>query len=118
MDEFIRLQTKIEKWAADRGIFDQATPTDQALKTLEEAGELIAATAGDHRDEIGDAIGDIMVTLIIQASMQRMDVLECLQDAYEIIRKRTGRMQGGKFIKDYNPGLDQALNEGDGVYRP
>jgi len=34
------LETKIEEWAEDKGILSKATPTTQALKTLEECNEL------------------------------------------------------------------------------
>ena len=72
----------------------------QAEKTHEEVLELMAAIDEDDRDEIKDAIGDIMVTLIIQAKMQGMTIEECLNAAYDVISKRTGRMVNGQFLKD------------------
>jgi len=47
-----------------------------------------------------DAIGDITVTLIIQAEMQGLDFQDCLQAAYDVISKRTGKMIDGQFVKD------------------
>ena len=67
MDFYFKLQTDIEKWAEEKGILDKATPMAQALKTLEETTELCTAINNNDRPEIIDAIGDIMVTLIIQA---------------------------------------------------
>jgi hypothetical protein len=32
--------------------------------------------------------------------MQGMDLEECLQGAYDVISKRTGKMINGQFIKD------------------
>ena len=45
-------------------------------------------------------MGDIMVTLIIQAKMQGLSLEECLESAYNVITKRTGRMINGQFVKD------------------
>ena len=41
-----------------------------------------------------------MVTLIIQAKMQDLSLEECLESAYNVITKRTGRMINGQFVKD------------------
>jgi NTP pyrophosphatase (non-canonical NTP hydrolase) len=62
--------------------------------------ELISAIDEDNREEIKDAIGDIVVTLIIQAKMQGMTIEECLNAAYDVISKRTGKMINGQFVKD------------------
>ena len=45
-------------------------------------------------------MGDIMVTLIIQAKMQDLSLEECLESAYNVIAKRTGKMVNGQFVKD------------------
>lgn len=100
MKDYFELETAIEHWAVEKGILDKATPLKQALKTLEETTELCNAVANNDRDEIKDAIGDIVVTLIIQAKMQGMTVEECLNAAYNVISKRTGKMINGQFVKD------------------
>jgi len=41
-----------------------------------------------------------MVTLIIQAEMQNVCIEDCLQQAYGVISKRTGKMENGMFVKD------------------
>jgi NTP pyrophosphatase (non-canonical NTP hydrolase) len=94
------LINNVEQWAADKGILEHATTLRQAEKTLEECQELICAILNEDRDEIADGIGDVMVTLIIQCKMQGMDLEECLQSAYNVISKRTGKMMNGQFIKD------------------
>jgi len=91
---------KVEKWALDKGILDVATPMAQAIKTLEESTELVQAISLDDREEVIDAIGDILVTIIIQAKMQGLDLEDCLQSAYSVISKRTGKMVNGQFVKD------------------
>jgi len=100
MKDYFELETAIEHWAVEKEILDKATPLKQALKTLEETTELCNAVVNNDRDEIKDAIGDIVVTLIIQAKMQGMTVEECLNAAYNVISKRTGKMINGQFVKD------------------
>ena len=100
MKDFFELEVLIEEWAKEKGILDKATPIKQALKTLEETTELCNAIVNNDLEEIKDAIGDIMVTLIIQAKMQGMTIEECLNAAYDVISKRTGKMINGQFVKD------------------
>ena len=47
-----------------------------------------------------DAIGDILVTLIMQAKLWNTNLYDCLNQAYEVISTRTGRMVDGIFVKD------------------
>jgi NTP pyrophosphatase (non-canonical NTP hydrolase) len=100
MKDYFELECLIENWAKEKGILDKATPLKQAMKTQEEVTELCNAIIDDNRDEIKDAIGDIVVTLIIQAKMQGMTIEECLNAAYDVISKRTGQMINGQFVKD------------------
>ena len=98
--DYFELEVAVEQWAADKGILEKATPMAQALKTLEECTELCTSINANDREEIIDAIGDIMVTLIIQAKMQDLSLEECLESAYNVITKRTGKMINGQFVKD------------------
>jgi NTP pyrophosphatase (non-canonical NTP hydrolase) len=91
---------QVEAWAEAKGILAHATTLRQAEKTLEETNELICAILNEDSHEIKDAIGDIIVTIIIQAKMQGLTIEECLQSAYDVISKRTGKMMNGQFIKD------------------
>lgn len=94
------LITLVEYWADEKEILEKATPQAQAQKTLEEVNELIEAIDNNDREEIADALGDILVTIIIQAKMQNMNLKECLRNVYKIISKRTGKMENGQFVKD------------------
>jgi NTP pyrophosphatase (non-canonical NTP hydrolase) len=95
-----QLIKQVEEWAEAKGILAHSTTLRQAEKTLEETNELICAILNEDSAEIKDAIGDIMVTIIIQAKMQGVTIEECLQSAYDVISKRTGKMVNGQFIKD------------------
>ena len=100
MMDYNQLEALVVEWAANKGILEKATTAAQANKTMEECQELIDAIQDDNREEIADALGDILVTIIIQAKMQNMSLVECLEGAYNIIAKRTGKMVNGQFVKD------------------
>lgn len=98
--DYFELECAVEEWAKEKGILDNATTIKQAMKTQEELTELMNAILNEDDAEIVDAIGDIMVTLIIQAKMQGVTIEECLESAYNVISKRTGKMVNGLFVKD------------------
>jgi NTP pyrophosphatase (non-canonical NTP hydrolase) len=100
MKTYQELEKLVIDWSREKGILEKATTMKQAEKTHEEVLELMSAIDDDDTDEIKDAIGDIMVTLIIQAKMQGMTIEECLNSAYDVISKRTGKMVDGQFKKD------------------
>lgn len=100
MMDYNQLEALVVEWAQNKGILEKATTAAQANKTMEECQELIDAIQDDNRDEISDALGDILVTIIIQAKMQNMSLVECLEGAYNVIAKRTGKMVNGQFVKD------------------
>lgn len=95
-----QLEREVIAWAADRGILDNSTPVSQYSKTLEEVTELLEAILDDNPVEIRDAIGDIIVTLIIQCTFWGVNINDCLNDAFEVISKRKGKMVNGVFVKD------------------
>lgn len=99
MSNYLELEDKVVEWAYSRNIIQEGTTIGQAEKTLEEAEELIEGVEDGDKEAIKDAIGDILVTLIIQAQMQNLSVEECLEHAYGIISKRKGKMIGGVFVK-------------------
>ena len=78
----------------------QGTVSGQYKKLLEEVGELGQALMEDNTCELIDSIGDCAVVLILLADMKGLRFEECLRDAYDVIKKRTGRMEGGVFVKD------------------
>ena len=99
-NRFEELRFKVLEWATEKGIFEKGTPEAQAWKTLEEAQEILDGILNNDREEIVDGIGDTIVTLIIQAEMQNLNPLDCLESAYNVIAKRKGKMIDGQFVKD------------------
>ena len=102
------------RWGEDKGITGvngSGTLLGQLKKTQEELDETIDAatryTFADHSDEetyamidLIDGIGDTMVTLILAAEIAGLSIEKCLKTAYDVIKDRTGKMDGGQFVKD------------------
>ena len=95
-----QLKLAVLQWAWEKGILDNSAPLRQHVKTQEEVNELLDAISKDDKAEIADAIGDIAVTIIIQAELNELDFTECLRGAYDVIAKRRGKMVDGIFVKD------------------
>ena len=122
------LELNVVRWAEARGIVQNSNPAAQARKTLEEAGELLEAAARmqvafdiqniiDHnekraegsvhlmhklyREQYRDALGDVLVTLIVGAATADVDLMSCLSQAYEEIKDRKGYLRpDGVFVKE------------------
>lgn len=100
MDDYAVLEGKVLDWAEDKGILAKSDPKTQCLKCVSEIGELADAVAVGNMDEVNDALGDTLVTLIILADLLKTDLIDCLSEVIETIRKRQGRMVNGIFVKD------------------
>jgi len=120
------LSALVLQWGEDKGIFAKSTPLRKLDKTQEELDETkealqkLASLAGqeilseelltddpdtldleeDALAEAKDGIGDMLVTIILLAKMIDMNSVDCLQAAYDVIKKRTGKMVNGQFVKD------------------
>lgn len=90
----------IRQWANSKGIYAKGDPKTQTLKLVEESGELAKAILNDNQDEIIDAIGDCVVVLTSIAHMRGITIEQCIDEAYNVISKRTGKMNNGTFVKD------------------
>lgn len=93
---------RIRTWAETRGLYDKGNVMVQYVKLQEEAGELAKALLKDDQPEVIDAIGDMVVVLTNLAHQRGVYIEECIQSAYEVINKRTGKMINGTFVKDEN----------------
>ena len=90
----------IRKWANERGLYDKGDPKTQYIKLMEEAGEVGRAILKNDTPEIIDGIGDMVVVLTNLAELVGVPIEECIQEAYNVISKRTGKMKNGTFVKD------------------
>ena len=91
---------KIRLWANERGLYDKGDAKTQTLKLMEEAGEICRAVIKNDKPEIIDGIGDCVVVLTNLAELVGVPIEECIQEAYNVISKRKGKMVNGTFVKD------------------
>jgi NTP pyrophosphatase (non-canonical NTP hydrolase) len=104
----MQLEQEIIEWAKQKGILEKSTLVRQFDKTQEEVTEIIDAINDNNGAEFEDGIGDTIVTLVIlielakQAKLVRGDLTidDCVETAYNVISKRTGKMVDGFFVKD------------------
>ena len=96
MDELVKL---VEEWAKEKRL-DKAESEKQMLKVIEEVGEVGASLARNNENDLRDGIGDVVVTLIILAMQNNMDLHECLNQPYSEIKNRQGKMVNGVFVKE------------------
>jgi len=115
------LINNVRQWFHDKGIIENSNPLKQIEKTIEEIIETRDAAVkldwltNDHNiiakgshsamvqeltHELKDGIGDTLTTLIGVCEMYEFSLDECLQQAYDVISKRSGRVVDGIFIKD------------------
>ena len=90
----------IREWADERGLYDEGDPKTQYIKLMEETGEIGRAILKDDTAEIIDGIGDAVVVLTNLAELCGVPIEECIQEAYNVINKRKGKMINGTFVKD------------------
>lgn len=94
-------EMKVLSWGDARGITKNGKPLGQAIKTLEETTELLDALNRGNLDDTKDAIGDIVVTLIMLCATLDVDLTQCLAGAYNEIKDRRGYLTPqGVFIKE------------------
>ena len=97
MDE---LTAKVLGWANDRNLIIGSTVDKQFVKLVEEVGELAAGLARGKSEVIDDALGDIMVIAIIMCAQRGSTPANILEDVWNIIKDRKGKMVDGVFIKE------------------
>ena len=103
--KYEELQKKVIQLAKDRNIFENSTAIKQIHKTREELYETLRALRDleDGKEsmlDVADGIGDMLVTIILLANIVGLDSVDCLEDAYEEIKNRKGKMVDGFFVKE------------------
>ncbi len=91
---------KIRDWAGERGLYTKGDTKTHFCKLMEEAGELGRAVLKYDHEEFVDAIGDMVVVLTNLAHLGGTTIEDCIDAAYKVISKRTGKMVNGTFVKD------------------
>ena len=95
------IENKIIIWSQQRKIIPNSTPETQLLKAMSELGELADATIKKDRDAIVDSVGDVMVCLVNYCALQDLNLVDCMEVAYDQIKNRKGiLLPNGLFVKD------------------
>ena len=91
---------KIRDWAKDRNLYQKGDSKTQYVKLMEEAGELAQALLKQNKSEIKDAIGDMVIVLANLSELEGFKIEDCIDESFNVISKRTGKMVNGTFVKD------------------
>jgi NTP pyrophosphatase (non-canonical NTP hydrolase) len=95
------VEIKIIQWAEARKIIPNSTPEVQLIKAMSEIGELADATLKNDQEAIMDAVGDVMVCLVNYCALQDINLVNCMELAYDQIKNRRGRLlPSGVFQKE------------------
>jgi NTP pyrophosphatase (non-canonical NTP hydrolase) len=96
----MRNKENVINWADNKGLLKRENSFKQFIKTVEEMGEVANALNKDNKEALIDGIGDVVVTLIILAKQNNLDIEDCLEHAWNEIKDRTGKTVNGVFIKN------------------
>ena len=95
------IEIRIIQWAEARKIIPNSNPESQLLKAVSEIGELADATIKKDREAIVDSVGDVMVCLINYCALQDINLVDCMEVAYDQIKNRKGiLLPNGVFQKE------------------
>lgn len=97
---FEELHEAIIQWAENRNMISPKNTSRQYMKVSEELGEIAEGINKNNREQVEDSLGDILVTLIILAQDLNLDLLDCLNSAYNVIKDRKGKTINGVFVKE------------------
>ena len=98
---YANVEIRIIQWAEARKIIPNSTPEVQLLKAVSEMGELADATIKKDKEAVVDAVGDVMVCLINYCALQDINLVDCIEVAYDQIKNRKGTLlPSGLFVKD------------------
>lgn len=106
--DFKELKTNVEEWANSKDLLHKENAEKQFMKFIEEVFEFkfemdFISQKFDCKEPTLDLkleLGDVMVTLIILSKQLDIDIVECLQLAYDKISKRRGKTLNGVFVKE------------------
>jgi NTP pyrophosphatase (non-canonical NTP hydrolase) len=88
----------VRQWGAIRGI-GSASFQRQYQRVLQEVVEIHDAMNNEDMEEVSDAIGDTIVTLINLAKTVNMNAEDCLKGAFDVIELRKGLNKDGDFVR-------------------
>jgi NTP pyrophosphatase (non-canonical NTP hydrolase) len=101
MSSFAEVELDVIRWSEARKIIPNSTPLAQSIKAVEEINELVDALRDNNKFEAIDAVGDTVVCLINVCALMDVNLVDCLEAAYNQIKDRRGYMNAeGIFVKE------------------
>ncbi len=91
---------EIRRWAKQKNILDQGDIKTQYIKLQEESGELAEAILTNNKEEIKDAIGDMVVVLTSLSYFGGFKIEDAIELAYNEIKNREGKIINNTFVKN------------------
>ena len=97
---YANIEIKVIQWAEARLIIPNAKPHTQLMKAVSEMGELCDAELKGQMPLIKDGVGDVLVCLINYCALKDINLVSCIEEAYEQIKDRKGiTLPDGTFVK-------------------
>jgi NTP pyrophosphatase (non-canonical NTP hydrolase) len=90
----------IRQWARHKKILQHGDTKTQYIKLQEESGELAEAILTNNKEEIKDAIGDMVVVLTSLSYFSGFTIEEAIESAYNEIKNREGKIINNTFVKN------------------
>ena len=90
----------IRQWAEQKGIIEKGNVKTQYIKLQEESGELAEAILTNNKEEIKDAVGDMIVVLTSLSYFGGFSIEEAIESAYSEIKNRKGKIINNTFVKN------------------
>jgi NTP pyrophosphatase (non-canonical NTP hydrolase) len=101
MSTYAIVELDIIRWAEARQIIPNSNSQTQLLKAVSELGELADAIIKQDAQGIVDGVGDVMVCLIIYCGLLDINLVDCMEYAYNEIKDRKGTLlPNGVFVKE------------------
>jgi NTP pyrophosphatase (non-canonical NTP hydrolase) len=98
---YANVEIRIIQWAEARKIIPNSNPETQLLKAMSELGELADATIKRDKEEIADGVGDVMTALVIYCALQDINLVNCMEIAFDQIKSRKGvLLPNGLFVRE------------------
>lgn len=94
------LARKITNRFTKIGIVSTDNAKTQFMKVTEELGELAEGINKGKPEQVKDSLGDVLVTLILLAEDLNLNLLDCLNSAWNEIKDRKGEVKDGSFVKE------------------
>ena len=95
------LTEQVQVWHHHQDLIHGSTDQAQALKLVEEVGELVGNIArGKKGTDLMDDLGDIEVVLTNIRERNKLTAHQCLAYAYNEIKGRKGHKVGGVLVKE------------------